>query len=68
MYVHLDERRFTNAAEPVDLPGFDDENVAGTGFEFLSVDGPETPSFSHELDFIIRMTMRPRTASRESAE
>jgi len=45
----------------MDLPGLDDENVTGAGFEFLPVDGPETPAFPHELDFIVRMTMGPGT-------
>jgi hypothetical protein len=68
MYIKLDERRVTNATEAMDLPGLDDKNVTCTGFEFLSVDGPETPTFPHELDFIIRMTMGAGTAPREGAE
>jgi len=68
MYVNLDERRVTNAAEAVDLPGLDDQNVARAGLEFLAVDGPETATFPHELDFIVRMTMGPGTTPREGAE
>jgi hypothetical protein len=60
MYIELDQGRVANAAEAVDLAGLDDENVARPGFEFLSIDGPETPAFPHELDFIIRMTMGSR--------
>jgi hypothetical protein len=68
MYIKLDEGRVTNTPEAVDLPGLDDENVTCAGFEFLSVDGPETATFPHELDFIIRMTMGSGTAPREGAE
>jgi hypothetical protein len=68
MYIQLDEGRVTNAMEAMDLPGLDDKNVTRAGFEFLSVDGPQTPAFRHELDFIVRMTMGPRTTPGESAE
>jgi hypothetical protein len=52
----------------VDLPGLDDKNVSGAGFEFLSVNGPETAALPHELDFIVRMTMGPGTTPGERAE
>jgi hypothetical protein len=68
MDIDLDEGRVTNAAEAVDLPGLDDQNVARAGFEFLSVDGPNTATFPHELDLIVRMTMGPGTTPREGAE
>ena len=68
MYIHLDEGRVTDAAEAVDLPGLDDENVTGSGFEFPSVHGPETATFSHELDFVVRMPMRAGPPAGESAE
>jgi hypothetical protein len=68
MYIELDERRVTNAAEAVDLTGLDDKNVSRSGFEFLSVDGPETAAFPHELDFIVRMAMGPGTTPGEGAE
>jgi hypothetical protein len=45
MYIELDQGRLANAAKAVDLTGLDDENVARPGFEFLSVDGPETAAF-----------------------
>ena len=57
MYIHLDEGRVTDAAEAVDLPGLDDENVTGSGFELLPVHGPETATFPHELDLVVRMAM-----------
>jgi hypothetical protein len=68
MYIELDEGRLANAAETVDLAGLDDEDIACSGFEFLSVDGPETAAFPHELDFIVGMTMGPGTTPREGAE
>jgi hypothetical protein len=68
MHIHLDEGRVTDAAEAVNLSRLDHENVAGARFEFLSVDGPETAAFPHELDFIIRMSMWPGTTPGKSAE
>jgi hypothetical protein len=68
MYINLDEGRVANAAEAMDLPRLDDKNVTSTGFEFLSVDGPEAPAFPDELDFIIRMTMGPGATPGERAE
>ena len=68
MDVDLDEGRVTNAAEAMDLPGLYDENVAGGGFEFLAVDGPEAATLPHKLDFVVRMTMRPRATPGEGAE
>ena len=68
MYVELDEGRVTDAAEAVDLPGLDDQNVTRAGFELLSVDGPEPAAFPHELYLIVRMAMGPRSTSREGAE
>jgi hypothetical protein len=68
MYVDLDEGRVTNAAEAMDLPGLDDQNVTRAGFEFLPVDGPETATFPHELDFIVRVTVGAGTTPREGAE
>jgi len=68
MHVHLDEGRITDAAEAMDLSSLDDEDVTRTGFEFLSVDGPEAATFPHELDFIIGMTMGSWATTRESAE
>jgi hypothetical protein len=68
MDIDLDERRVTNAAEAMDLAGLDDQNVPGAGFEFLTVDDPQTTTFPHELDFIIGMTMGPGPTPREGAE
>src|SRR2546422_1072383 len=68
MYVHLDEGRVTDATEAVDLPGLDDENVTGAGFELLPVHGPETATFPHELDLVVRMAMWSGTPPGEGAE
>src|SRR6266516_3775304 len=68
MDINLDEGRVADTAEAMDLPRLDDENVASAGFEFLSVDGPEAPTFPDELDFIVRMTMGPGTTPGERAE
>jgi hypothetical protein len=68
MDIDLDERRVTNAPEAVYLSGLDDKDVACAGFEFISVDGPETAAFPHELDFIVGMSMGSRTTARKGAE
>jgi hypothetical protein len=68
MYVDLNKRRVTDAVKAVDLSGLYDENVTRAGFEFLAVDGPETAAFSHELDFVVRMTMRARTTAGEGSK
>jgi hypothetical protein len=68
MYVDLDEGRVADAAEAMDLPCLDHQNVTGAGFKFLPVDGPETPSFPHELDFIVRMAMGPGATPGQRSE
>ena len=68
MYIHLDEGRVPDAAKTVDLPGLDDENVTASGFEFLSVHVPETATFPHELDLVVRMAMGSGTPPGEGAE
>jgi hypothetical protein len=68
MHVELDQGPVTDAAEAVDLTGLDDQNVTCSGFEFLSVDGPETAAFPHELDLIVRMPVGSRTTPGEGAE
>ena len=59
MYIQLDEGR---------VPGLDDENVTGSGFELLPVHGPETATFPHELDLVVRMAMGSGTPPGKSAE
>jgi hypothetical protein len=68
MHVELDEGSGTDAAEAVDLTGLDDQNVTCFGFEFLSVDGPETAAFPHELDLIVWMTVGSRATPGKCAE
>jgi hypothetical protein len=68
MYIQLDERRITDAAEAMDLPGLHDKYVTGACLELLSVNGPETATFVDELDFIVRMPVGPRATPRKTAE
>jgi hypothetical protein len=68
MYINLDEGCIADAAEAMDLPGLDHKNITGAGFEFLPVDGPDTPAFPYKLDFIVRMTMGPGTTPGKGTE
>src|SRR5438046_9698705 len=58
MYIHLDEGRVPDAAK----------TVTGSGFELLPVHGPETATFPHELDLVVRMAMGSGTPPGEGAE
>jgi hypothetical protein len=68
MYVDLNEWRVTNTVKAVDLSSLDDENVTCAGFELLAVHGPKAAAFSHELDFVVRVTMRAGTTTGESSQ
>jgi hypothetical protein len=68
MHVHLDQRLVANAAETVDLSGLDDQDIARASLKFLSVDGPETPALSDELNFIVRVTVRTRATAWQGAK
>jgi hypothetical protein len=68
MDINLDKWPVPDATEAVDLSRLDDEDIPGAGLEFLPVDGPEAPPFPDELDFIVRMTMRPGPLARKGAE
>jgi hypothetical protein len=68
MDINLDQRCIADAAETMNLPGLDDKDVTGAGFEFLPVDVPEAPAFPDELDFIVGMTMGSRAAPGKGAE
>ena len=68
MNIHLNEGLVADAPEAMDLSRLDDEDVTRAGFEFLSIDSPETATFPHELDFIVRVSMRPWSIARERAE
>src|SRR4051812_40848643 len=59
MHIHLDERRVADAREAVNLSGLDDQDVAGTRLEFHAADVIASAALPHELDFVVRMTMRP---------
>jgi hypothetical protein len=66
--IQLNKRHIPNIAEAMDLAGLDDENVAGAGLEFLAIHSPESATLPHELNLVIRMTVRPGTLPRESIE
>jgi hypothetical protein len=68
MNVNLDEWRVTDATEAVNLSGLDDQNIPCPRLEFLSIDGPPSAPFPHELHFVVRMAMRPWSFSREGSE
>ena len=68
MHVDLHERPVADALEAVHFACLDDKDVAGTGFEFLSVHVIQPASFPNELDFIVRMTVRTRAAPRTTVE
>jgi hypothetical protein len=68
MYVDLNKRRLTNAAEAVDLAGLHDEDVAGASFKLFPIHVPESPAFTHDLNLIIWMAMRPGTTTGKGAE
>jgi hypothetical protein len=64
MDVDLDEGHIPDAAEAVNLPGLDDENIPGAGFEFLSVHGIQAAAFPQKLDFIVGVPVGSGTAAR----
>jgi hypothetical protein len=68
VHIELDERNIASIAETVDLASLDDQNVPCAGFEFLAVDHPEPTAFSHKLNFVVRMTVRPGTLAWKSIE
>lgn len=68
MHVNLDERRIADAFEAVDLAGLDNQDVAGAGFELVAVHVPQSPAFTHELNFIVRVPMRSGPTAGRRAE
>lgn len=68
MDVDLHERGVPDAAEAMDLTGLDHQNVTWTGLEFLPVHGVQPAALPDELNFVIRMAVRPRPLSRSSVE
>jgi hypothetical protein len=68
MYVDLHERRVPDAPEAVNLAGLDHENVTWTSLEFLPVHVVQSAAFPDELNFVIRMPVRPRSLSRKGGE
>jgi hypothetical protein len=57
--VELDQRRIAERLEAVDLPRLDNKNIAGAAFEGVAVDRPYAAAFADELDFVVRMPVRP---------
>ena len=68
MNVDLNEWGIPDAAEAMNLSRLDHENIAGAGFELLSVDVPEASALPHNLHFVVRVTVGPRSSARESAQ
>jgi hypothetical protein len=68
MDIDLHQRRVADAAEAVHLAGLDHEDVAGSRFELLAIHCPASAPFADELHFVVRMTMRPRSAPRRAVE
>src|SRR4051794_39624574 len=68
MDIHLHRRRVSDAREAVDLAGLDHQDVARRGLELLAVHGVQSAALTHELDFVVRMTMRTGAAPRLSTE
>ena len=68
VHIDLDQRRVTDALEAVHFPGLDDEDVPRAGFELFTVYGPETAALSHELNFVVRVTVGPGTTTGLSVE
>jgi hypothetical protein len=68
MHVDLDQWLLTNAAKPVNLTGLDDQNVPRARLELLTVYSPEAAALSHELNFIVGVTMGSGSASRQSTQ
>ena len=56
--VALDEWSLTDVDEGMNLARFDDQDVSRSCLMVHSVDGPASPSLSHEHDLVIRMTMQ----------
>ena len=66
--VDLYQWRLANSLEAVDLTGLDDEDVAGSRLELVAIHDPEAAALTDELDLVVRMAMRARTAARRTVE
>jgi hypothetical protein len=58
--VDLHERLVAETLEFVNLPGFHDEDVTGTGFTLHAIDGPPAAPGAHHCNLVIRMPMQLR--------
>ena len=63
MKIELNEGLVSNRLEAVNLARFDHEDITGPRFEFLAVDIVGTATRLNELDFIVWMSVRSRTAT-----
>src|SRR5689334_11628404 len=63
MHVELNQRLFSDDGESVNLAGLDHENVACTGLELLAVHDITPAPGLNELNLVVRMPVRPRSAS-----
>jgi hypothetical protein len=62
--IQLHEWLLANAREGMDLARLDDEDVAGAGLERLAIHGPPSAARLDELDLVVGMPVRTRTAAR----
>ena len=63
MDIQLNERLFADAFEAEDLTGLDHKDVSSAGFEFLSIHGVQSAARLNELNLVVWMAVRPRTAT-----
>jgi hypothetical protein len=63
VHIELHEGLIADAREAVHLARLDDENVAGAGLELLTVHDIASAALLDELNLVVGMAMRARTAS-----
>jgi hypothetical protein len=61
--VELYERRITDSFEAVNLAGLGDKDIFRPALEGLAVDRPHSAALTDELDFVIRVPVRPRSGT-----
>src|SRR5262245_28991704 len=66
--IELHEWNIADALETVNFARFDDKNVSGARLEFRAVDDVAAAAFANELDLVVGMPVRPRTAPRSSSK
>lgn len=68
MYVELYQWFVADALKAVNFSGLDHQNVTRTRVELLSLHGPAPAARLDELNFVVRMSMWPRSGSRNTVE